>query len=213
MKNPMKWLGFAAALLGLMAGAANQARADVTLTFDDLGIGSNQDVNEPTTWDYGGLTFETGTFQYVSGDAIERGAHDGTDVFSAGEFSTEMVSKTDGTPFTLKSFDIGLSYYTRSTDTVTLTLDYLSGGSSTSVLTLSQDFQTVRLDAANLTSVSFGAPAHTGYLALDNIVYTNAVATPEPSTMIPAIIFGLIGLGYGWRYRKTRPVAYREAAP
>ena len=152
------------------------------------------------------MTFKTDYSQYVVGNNQEQGAHDGTDVIASEYATEEAVSRTDGSTFTLKSLDIGLSFYTQPTDTVTLTLNDLGGGTSTSVLALSQDFQTVTLNAANLTSVDFGPPAHTGYIALDNIVYADGIATPEPSTMLPVSIASLMGLVYGWRHRKTKPV-------
>ena len=41
---------------------------------------------------------------------------------------------------------------------------------------------------------------------LDNITLTaNVTATPEPSTLVSAGMAGLMGLGYAWRRRKAKP--------
>jgi PEP-CTERM motif len=43
-----------------------------------------------------------------------------------------------------------------------------------------------------------------GYFRLDDVSLTpNAAATPEPSTMLPAAIASLLGLGYAWRRRQA----------
>jgi hypothetical protein len=204
MMNASRRIAFAVAALGLVVGTAGQARAELVLTFDDLGIASNQGTVKPANWNYGGLNFKGAFFQAVYGDQVEQGAHNGTDVLING-YTTEFTSKTDGGTFTLNSFDIGLSFYTNPTDTVTLTLNYLGGGSTTSVLNLTQNFQTVTVNAANLTSVDLGTPTLGGYIALDNISYDAPISAPEPSTLV--MIASAVPLGIGWWLRRRRRAA------
>lgn len=206
MRKATVRIGLGVVVLSLMAGASGQARAELTLTFDNLGVGSNSikdeaDIFSGGSWNYEGLNFTTEGYEYVTGNNAEAGAQDGTDVFAqAGLLS---VSAVGGGPFTLYSFDIGLGWYNEGPSTTTLTLNYEDGSSSTSILSLNDSFQTVTLNAADVVSASFYYPTnssgdlYSGYLALDNITYEpDVTATPEPSTLVSAGIAGLVALGH-----------------
>jgi hypothetical protein len=143
----------------------------------------------------------------VWGDLNEQGARDGTPVFIYG-FATQTIRTTDGSPFSLEQLDIGLSFFTNPSENVTVTLNFAGGGSSSFNLSLTQNFQTLILNASNLSSIQISSPnTSLGYVALDNIVFNEPANLPEPSTLA---LFGMAAAtfaGYcGWRRRK-QPVS------
>src|SRR5262249_31206708 len=66
--------------------------------------------------------------------------------------------------------------------------------------------ETLTVTATSTTeNLEFDAHTTQVFFRLDDVSLTTnaAVSTPEPSTMIPAAIASLLGLGYAWR-RKSR---------
>src|SRR5262249_27423985 len=135
------------ATLALFLGGAGLARADI-ITFDDV-VSNSGSTQVPNSWDHQGLNFSSSFFQGVWGDLNEQGARNGTPVFIYG-YSTQTIRTTDNSPFSLEQLDIGLSFYTQSADNVTVTLNFAGGGSSSFNLALTQNFQTLILNASNL---------------------------------------------------------------
>ncbi len=196
--------------ISLSAGLGLSAQAD-TVNFNGLG-----DAGVPNDGTIGGLQFHTDFFQYTRTDASEAsapGAQNGTDVFING-FSTETITLANGQPFTLNSYDIGLSYFTDPTAAVTVTYNYAAGGSSSTTFTLGKFFSSEVVNQANLASVQFSQPSgnsgnsgNSGYIALDNIVFdASVVTTPEPGSIALLVTGSLTGAAF-LRRRKARKSA------
>jgi hypothetical protein len=186
--------GLGIAIAAILAFGVPEARATL-VTFDSgplyyPGYGPG---------DIQGLHFETGFYQAIWPSG-RPGADNGTPAFING-YSTEVITATGGGSFTLNSFDLGLSYYTNSTDDVTITYNYAGGGSSSETVTLGQTF--THFDKTGLPALSswdISTPAAgSGYIALDNVSYN----APEPSGILLAASGLIVVGGLAWRRRKA----------
>lgn len=99
-------------------------------------------------------------------------------------FGEGVAITAGGSPFTLNSFDMTISWYDPLlADPVGLTAFFQGGGSSTQTLNLIQGLQTYNLNLSNVVEADLSNVAsNSGYWALDNITY-NASTVPEPGTL------------------------------
>lgn len=169
-------------LVGLVSIFFSSLSFATLVTFDPYAP-INTYVQTPITEN--GLTFQTGFYLGVNSPGTAPNANNGSNIFVNG-YSTLNVFQTNGNPFDLNSFDLGLSWYALAADAVTLTGHVYGGGTVSMLLSLTQSFQTFNLNLLNLTSFDISTPAAgQGYIALDNIVFNGqAQGVPEPLSLL-----------------------------
>ena len=198
-----------AALLATLSGATLAASADV-VTFEDLPL-----YQQASHYVSGDFSFSSSWDGDKSGNIV---AHlDGVKVYNGTQYliwgwgpsGILSINRTDNAVFDLASLDLGNSYYTHSSGTVTLTADYAAGGSFSTQLALTDSFQRFNLGLKGLSQVRIsglddgvGEGYGVGYTALDNF---NVAAVPEPETYA-MLLAGLVVVGAAARRRQQQSV-------
>jgi hypothetical protein len=198
----LKRFSVPAAVLGLVIGTATQSEADTNLVVN----GGFEDAFTAWSWTTG-TVFGSGIVPHSGfGDA----ALQSNSFYGDPSLSQAVTGLTVGDTYTL-SF-----YYLNSFNNVGNELQVRFGGTPvyqvidphTGYLTAANYVEeTLTVTATSMTEkLEFDAHTNLGYFRLDDVSLTAnaAVPTPEPSTMIPAAIASLLGLGYAWRRRKAR---------
>jgi hypothetical protein len=207
MRSVTRRFGLAAAIVGLVVGAAGQASAGISLDFtgyaDGTAITSAQGVTfsliggqdssgPPTTYD-GGLTNST-----HGGGAIYPTANILDFNFSSTVSDVSFVFNNVG----FSPGGRGASYY-QAFDANGLLLQQgsLNGAND----------QTFALSATGIKDLQFNngtGGTSSWWFKVDSLsANVDPVAAPEPSTLISGGIACLAGLGYGWRRRRAKAVA------
>ncbi|MBV8036427.1 PEP-CTERM sorting domain-containing protein [Roseateles sp.] len=168
----LRQLGLGSVVASL-AMLASSAQADI-VTFDDVANHTG------APFESGGLRFESPGSTYVwSGDGVH--SDNGTLSLISGIGASFTITKVGGGMFSIDQFDAGLSWYTLGT-TGEITVDG-------DLLTLTGNYQTFALTTLqNVSSVTVRFTLGDGYFAMDNIVWHDAGALPEPAS------FALVGL-------------------
>lgn len=200
-------LSVTTALLAALSGAAVAAAADV-VTFEDLPL-----YQSAPRYVSGDFSFSSSWNGDQDGNIV---AHlDGVKVYNGTQYliwgwgpsGILSINRTDNAIFDLSSLDLGNSYYTHSSGTVTLTADYAAGGSFSTTLALTDSFQRFNLGLKGLSQVRIsglddgvGEGYGVGYTALDNF---NVAAVPEPESYA-MLLAGLTLIGLAGRRRGKR---------
>ncbi|MFO1386323.1 MAG: PEP-CTERM sorting domain-containing protein [Chitinivorax sp.] len=190
-----------AALLATVSGATLAASADV-VTFEDLPLYQQASHYVSGDFSFSGSYFGGDGPMYAHLDGVK--VYNGTQylIWGWGPAGVLSINRTDNAAFDLTSLDLGNSYYTHSSGTVTLTADYAAGGSFTTQLALNDSFQRFNLGLKGLSQVRIGGlddGEGVGYTALDNF---NVAAVPEPETYA-MLLAGLGVVVTAARRRKT----------
>lgn len=170
-----------AALLASLSGAALAASADI-VTFEDLPLYQQASHYVSGDFSFSGSYFGGDGPLYAHLDGVK--VYNGTQylIWGWGPSGILSINRTDNAAFNLTSLDLGNSYYTHSSGTVTLTADYATGGSYTTQLALNDSFQRFNLGLKDLSQVRISGlddGEGVGYTAIDNF---NVAAVPEPET-------------------------------
>ncbi len=171
----------------VLLGMLFVSTANATLiTFDDV------TANSSTPFVSGGLSF-SGITSYAwntSGTSSDNG----TQALIIGYGGNVTITKDGGGLFSIDSLDAGLSWYTAlssfdvniGSETITLGTGY-SAYSFTSL--------------TNISSLTIASAPNDGYIAIDNISWSDASAVPEPGSLA-LLALGLAGVGFS-RKKKT----------
>jgi hypothetical protein len=214
MENMARRIGLMAAVLGLVAGAASRARADI-LTYDFTGtVDRTGGTYDPYLGRsvIGTFTFDTGVPAYDTAPNQAK-YHTGRIAFridGGPSFDTTTVNTS-----VQNDYDVGTSVFDGLSIAGTFSPGFIGGlGLSDSTHTA---FDSMSLPAA-LHPSSFDTKGLGGYdsslsgdyfnVTLDRVTLASSVAsTPEPTTILPASIVSLMGLGCAWRRRGARLAA------
>lgn len=216
MIRAMKWFGLAVTVMSLTAGA--RVKAGQVFTFDssaDLTDNFNLDVisgDNYTVWRSG----------YSAVDGFP-GSDGGFVDFNDYRSSNSIAFKAG--PVTLNSFDISSQYYAGGygvVEAINAQLDYHLRLYDQNLSVLLDEIRTVDPTGA-WTTLTFNTPnvyaiwigrrdndgTGTGgwWPNIDNVRVNDLTAVPEPTTLVPAILAALVGLGYGWSQRRRGRVA------
>ena len=218
MRSVMRRCGLAVAALGLMAGGAGRAEAALALQFTSALPASNSGTNVTA-----GFSFTTGaavtvaSLDYIlpgaSGGAVRLYNAAGTTLASAKVLSTDPTESTGGFTYNVHTLAVPLALAANTTY-------YVAGdlpGGHNNIPIFATGVTTVpgiTYGAGVIQYPSFGNPTtdqdggvfNPAYFSV-NFDLGTAAAAPEPSTLVPASIAGLIGLGYARRRRRTRAAA------
>lgn len=204
MHKPLTLTALAAFFLATPAIASTNV-----VTFEDLPL-----YQPAPSFTSGGFTFASTWYGGIYDNEV---IHlDGVKVYNGSQYliwgwgpnGVLSINRTDNTTFDLTSLDLGNSYYTHSSGTVTLTADYAAGGSFSTNLTLTDSFQRFNLGLKGLSQVRIsglddgeGEGYRVGYTALDNF---NVAAVPEPET------YAMLLAGLGVVTAATKRRKYRR---
>ncbi len=172
-------------LLGvLFIGTANAS----LVTFDDV------TPNSAAPFVSGGLMFDGG-FYTLAWNTSGGSSNNGTQALIIGYSGYATITKDGGGLFSIDSLEAGLSW-----DTVLSSFD-INIGSETITLGLGYGAFTFS-GLTNLSSLTIWFAPVDGYLAIDNIRWSEASAVSAP-TSITLLVLGLAGLGLT-KKRKSR---------
>lgn len=219
-KSLTRWSGRIIAVAALLAGAAGQARADVSgqVWYDSSSAGYATIGNAPTGPGSGYSTFTSTAINYANGDNTI-----GSFLNSNGTVTTGLNSTVAGDTLSFSN-DLstgtyilltGKIYLTAGTDTFTVTHDdgaelnvaglgtIISSPNPTSATTGSYTATGV---TAGLYSFTLAYGEVNGLPAVLNFSVNGSTVTgvPEPSTMMIAGLGAIGFIGYGVRRRKAR---------
>jgi hypothetical protein len=187
MNDALKQIRLAAAVLGLMAGAAGQAEADLTYSLVN-------DSTDQSGWRLSGDITTDGKIGNIAQSDI---------------LSWQLTMSRGTTSYTVSSADAGSAVDPARSATATAT--GISFDASNDQFLFSGDNGNTRIDWG--FSSYFGAVGRTylwlasqptGFPSSGDWTIATASAVPEPSTMLPAAIASLLGLGFAWRHRRGR---------
>ncbi len=217
MKNATRRFGMVAALLGLMVGAAGQARAGQVLGVD---FASNGGQNSTSIWSLGyqfradqqvSVT-ELGTFDYDH-NGFSQSQQVGLWTLGGTLLASTFVGNSDTLegnwrfhsigPVTLQA---GQEYVVASQGGEGYT--YGTSGFTVAPQITYEGSRYHYLDSTSNTPLYFPEVHNgiNGYFG-GNVKFGDAAPVPEPSTIVSAGIAGMMGLGYAWRRRKARSAA------
>lgn len=185
----------AALLAGLLFNTSAQA---TVINFEELPAVAG-DWSTPITSQ--GYKFSGDTFVNTwccSGGV--NGADNGS-IYLIYGFGSMHLQQAGGSAFNLNALDIGISYYnSNANDTVTVTGHLAGGGTVSTTLGVTQNFQPAALNWTNLSSADFTVGNGSGYIAVDNV---NVSPTPEPETYA-MMMLGLGAVGAVARRKKAQ---------
>jgi len=225
MMNQMR-IGVSIALLGLMAGAAGDARADVVL-YNDFGPGNTYSsgyfgmsgpLSAPGTSDTANgfivpgavgtsytLTSITLAVALISGENVLNVAlmsdYNGLPgaVIESFQFTNAMSLVTPNPTFPPLEVDSTLHPVLQAGNRYWLAA---FGTGDQQAVWYANDIGALRIGAYTVSSgIWQSAPSPQPAAAF--CIEGDAITTPEPSTLVSACIAGLMGLGYAWLRRKV----------
>lgn len=192
MEKTTRKIILVAALLGLMAGAAAQAKA--------AGLVVNGD------FETGNLTGWTLTGDSLFTEVMQFAAHDGSWGLASGAVGTPADLTQDLATMAGQSYTF--SFWLRAFDGAPNSFEADWDGSSLVQLTDSPAFDWTHysftaMATSSSTTIQFLFRHVPSEWDLDTVsVIPARVAVPEPSSFLLGCLSGLMGLGYAWRRRK-----------
>lgn len=213
MRSPTKWVELAVAVLGLVIGVGGTTKADLILdqSFSQgsyiastggefaqtFTVGLNGLLGQV---DIGVQTLTNATLDIVRTSAAGIPSNDPSAVLASMSLPTVALS---GTPALPTWVGIDLSAYDIQVNTGEILALTLQGGEVWFVGFSNH----VPIYSGGSAWVSGGGSWETFSTPTDgaaSFYFATYVETPEPSTLVPACITGLMGLGYAWRRRKAK---------
>ena len=226
MKASLMRIGPVVAVLGLVIGAAGQARAALTFYADQSAfLGATSGL---TTIDFNGiapagsfvgygngpLTLSGVTFSSNGSMFVIDPGYYGSPYAGGGFLNSDFASPANVITATLpaSATAIGLNFGALFEPTGSVTFDFTLSDGSTYSATTSSSIQGGLLDFIGVTStlafasVSISMPDAPDYNAIDNFQFGTAVApVPEPSTFAGGLL-GVALMGGAW-LRRRKPAA------
>lgn len=201
MKKVSRWVGAAAAVLGLSTLGRADAGQLLTLDFASSGVGADHHSAFS-----GYYSFDTGSWMpngpgyYIPSDPPFGSLVLYGTTLPVSSFVNELANAYDVTKIYVykNEFKVTVDLYALLVDNgVHFALDFQTEDNPTLSLA---DVRPVSPVAGTvfLNSVDF----HGGTQQLTSLTYT-----PEPSTVVPAAVAGLLGIGHAWRRRKAKAAA------
>jgi len=152
------------------------------VTFDDVA------TDIPTPFVSGGLLFSGETGETFAWNTTGSSSDNGTQALAIGFGSAVTVTRDGGGLFSLDSLDAGLSWYTA------LSSFEVNVGSET--ITLGIGYSTYSFTSlTNISSLTITPGPTDGYIAIDNINWSDSSAVPEPGSLV-LLGLGLAGFGF-----------------
>lgn len=182
----------AAAAAAMFASVTPAAQAAV-ITFDEV---PSSEVDDFAELEIGGLRFANKFRFYIYPDVDSDGprpnARNGTAALMYSNVPM-TIERAGGGVFTLKSLDLGTSYFAPKEAVLTWTLILADGSSETGSWDLTDSFQTFTVDRA-IRGMTLNQLGSFFYAAVDNVTYEIADPIPEPTSWaLMTAGFGLTG--------------------